>query len=58
MVKGALWPFGFGLSYTKFTYAKLKVSPERTAAGRTVTVTSEVTNAGDRAGEWALALTA
>ena len=36
------WPFGYGLSYTRFTYSGLH------ADGRTVTVT--VTNTGDRGG--------
>ena len=40
-----LFPFGFGLSYSRFEYANLKVS-----GGDTATATFEVTNAGERAG--------
>ncbi len=51
MVTGPLFPFGFGLSYTKFTFANLNVSPTRTGAGSTIEVTCDVTNAGERAGD-------
>ncbi|WP_253717912.1 glycoside hydrolase family 3 protein [Sphingomonas sp. AP4-R1] len=40
-----LFPFGFGLSYTRFDYSGLKLQ-----GGRTMTVTFDVTNVGDRAG--------
>ncbi len=40
-----LFPFGFGLSYTRFAYANLKVT-----GGRTLTVSFDVTNAGQREG--------
>jgi beta-glucosidase len=40
-----LFPFGFGLSYTKFTYANLKVS-----GGAALTVSFDVTNTGRRSG--------
>jgi beta-glucosidase len=43
-----LFPFGFGLSYTKFDYAHLHVAP---GAGGTLSVAVDVTNAGDRAGD-------
>jgi beta-glucosidase len=41
-----LFPFGFGLSYTRFSYANLKVT-----GGQTLTVSFDVTNAGQRAGK-------
>ncbi len=51
MVTGPLFPFGFGLSYTKFSYANLKISAERTTADKAIEVTCDVTNAGPRAGD-------
>ena len=47
----ALYPFGFGLSYTDFKYDKLKLSTPRVSAGRDLTITALVTNAGDRPGD-------
>ena len=50
-----LFPFGFGMSYTKFSYKNLSVSTERISLKKspspTVTVEFEVTNTGKRAGE-------
>lgn len=46
-----LYPFGFGLSYTNFKYDKLKFSAGRVKAGDGVTVTAEVRNVGERAGD-------
>jgi beta-glucosidase len=43
--KKALFPFGYGLSYTSFVHAGLKLS-----AGKTITATFTVTNSGARAG--------
>ncbi|WP_430810436.1 MULTISPECIES: beta-glucosidase BglX [unclassified Carboxylicivirga] len=43
-----LYPFGYGLSYTTFSYDKLQVQVE---PGNKVTVSVEVTNSGERAGE-------
>jgi beta-glucosidase len=45
-----LFPFGHGLSYTRFRYRDLRV-PERARAGDDVVVSVEVENAGARAGE-------
>jgi beta-glucosidase len=50
-VTGVLWPFGFGLSYTSFRYANLRISPEMATAGRDVTVTFDLTNTGSREGD-------
>jgi len=43
--KPVLFPFGFGLSYTTFTYSAMTVTP-----GETTTVTFTVKNTGKRAG--------
>ena len=45
-----LFPFGHGLSYTKFDYSGLKISPAKVAAGKQVEVTMELRNSGSRAG--------
>jgi beta-glucosidase len=46
-----LYPFGFGLSYTRFTYRDLQISPQIVQAGETVSVQVEVENSGDRLGD-------
>jgi beta-glucosidase len=43
-----LFPFGHGLSYSRFAYGEPTVDRETIAAGETVTVSVEVTNAGGR----------
>jgi beta-glucosidase len=45
--KEPLFPFGFGLSYTAYTYSGLKV----TTAGNGITVTFSVKNTGKRGGQ-------
>jgi len=45
------YPFGFGLSYTKFSYSKISMSKSVYKRGETVDVTVTVTNTGDVAGE-------
>ncbi len=47
--KHPLFPFGFGLSYTSFSFSKLEV-PATTASGATVPVSFDVTNSGSMAG--------
>jgi beta-glucosidase len=46
-----LYPFGHGLSYTRFEYANLKVSAKKLKAGQPVRVSVDVRNAGARAGD-------
>ncbi|MCB8944765.1 MAG: beta-glucosidase BglX [Ardenticatenaceae bacterium] len=46
-----LYPFGFGLSYTTFAFSNLKVSAAQVKAGQSVTVSVDVTNTGDVAGD-------
>jgi len=46
-----LYPFGYGLSYTKFSYSKLAVPSGAIEAGQPVVVEATVTNTGTRAGD-------
>ncbi|THU36948.1 beta-glucosidase BglX [Niastella caeni] len=46
-----LYPFGYGLSYTNFTYDSIKLSRNTFSAGQSITASVMVTNAGDVAGE-------
>jgi beta-glucosidase len=46
-----LYPFGHGLSYTRFRYGKLRLSAAKVRASDSLTVSIEVTNTGDRAGD-------
>jgi len=42
-----LYPFGYGLSYTHFSYSDIAVSAERVEPGESVTVHATVSNHGD-----------
>ena len=46
-----LYGFGYGLSYTNFTYANLKLSSSRLHKDQTLEVSADVTNSGSRDGE-------
>ena len=50
-VNGALYPFGYGLSYTTFEYSDIQLSPKVITPNETATVTLKVTNTGDMAGD-------
>ena len=45
-----MFPFGYGLSYTSFSYSDLSVEPAVVPAGESVTVAVTVENTGDREG--------
>jgi beta-glucosidase len=45
-----VYPFGYGLSYTTFTYDKLSVDKKEISDGGSVTVAVTVTNTGSREG--------
>ena len=45
-----LFPFGHGLSYSRFEYSELALSAEKIAADGTVEISATVSNTGDRDG--------
>ncbi len=46
-----LYPFGYGLSYTKFSYSNLKVSSSTLKSDGEINISIDVTNTGTRLGE-------
>jgi beta-glucosidase len=46
-----LYPFGFGLSYSTFTYRNLQIVPESVKAGDPVSIQVEVENTGQHLGD-------
>ncbi len=46
-----LYRFGYGLSYTQFSYSGLRLSSENVTAGNTLIVDADVRNAGNVAGD-------
>ena len=49
-VNGALYYFGYGLSYTTFAYSNLRVTPTQQKASGNVSVSVDVQNTGTREG--------
>lgn len=50
-INGALYPFGYGLSYTTFEYSDLDITPRAITPNESATVRLKVTNTGKRAGD-------
>jgi beta-glucosidase len=46
-----LFPFGYGLTYTSFSYSSARLSTTTLKSGDTLTVTATITNTGKRAGD-------
>lgn len=51
VANSALYPFGFGLSYTDFTYSNLRLSSNTLPMGSGLTASVTLTNTGKLAGE-------
>ena len=45
------WPFGFGMSYTDFTYDSLKISQDSLSETDTLLVSVQISNVGSRKGK-------
>ena len=50
-INDALYPFGYGLSYTTFEYSDLEITPKVITPNQKATVRLKVTNTGKRAGD-------
>lgn len=50
-VSGALYPFGYGLSYTTFGYSDLKITPDKAGINSHITVKCRVKNTGKVTGD-------
>ncbi|MEJ6979708.1 fibronectin type III-like domain-contianing protein [Pedobacter sp. P351] len=50
-VNGALYPFGFGLSYTTFQYSNLTISPKEQASEANIVITIDIANIGNVKGD-------
>jgi beta-glucosidase len=46
-----LYPFGYGLSYTQFKYSNIGFDRSTVAKGKSLTVTADISNVGQRDGE-------
>src|SRR5512136_2182854 len=51
MTQAPLYPFGYGLSYTHFDYSNLQMSAAAIPADGQLTLSLDVANCGDRAGD-------
>jgi len=50
-VYGALYPFGYGLSYTTFAYSNLKIQPLKQNIKDNISISVDITNTGKHKGD-------
>lgn len=50
-VSGALYPFGYGLSYTNFSYSDLQLSEEEIGTKENIEISFKIKNTGSREGD-------
>ncbi|ACU04484.1 glycoside hydrolase family 3 N-terminal domain-containing protein [Pedobacter heparinus] len=50
-IKGLLYPFGFGLSYTTFAYSNLKISPIEQEKDGNISISVDITNTAKLEGD-------
>ena len=50
-VRGVLYPFGFGLSYTEFEYSDLQITPTKQQLNGSIEVLLSIGNIGEMAGD-------
>ena len=50
-IKGLLFPFGFGLSYSGFSYSHLRIEPIQQQKDKNIEVWADITNTGNRDGD-------
>ena len=51
VTQGPLYPFGYGLSYTTYSYGPVTLSSPTMKAGSKITATATITNTGNRDGD-------
>ncbi|MEQ9301473.1 MAG: glycoside hydrolase family 3 C-terminal domain-containing protein [Cyclobacteriaceae bacterium] len=51
MTKEPMYPFGYGLSYTEFSYSDISLTASSIKKGQTIEVSCTVTNTGDHASQ-------